>query len=315
MGVECSPTPPSDSTIGRVVRLVSPEILSKIVTDFLGCLPRQSVGMLPNLYALDGKARKAALTDTGKTEIDLSLYDVATKVLIDKFVVGSKEGEAPVARDLVEKTAAGLAPGYFSADAGIGCREFADVVVRNGHDFLLVLKGNAGHVFEEMKSLPWNGTNAHKSAQRGHGRFETRCTEIFRDEPDQISKFIPSAKHYPADVIFGRILRHRTNLKTAKSSDEAAYFIASERHGTLTSEFADALVRGHWCIENELHGHRDVQLGEDDLPEMSSHASRVIGSILDLHSWLASGCGRGICYFIQRLRADPLSLIRRWQEV
>jgi predicted transposase YbfD/YdcC len=312
LGFECSPTPPSDSTLQRIVKMVDHKILADIVAQLNASLPRTGATGLPNLYAIDGKARKAAITDTGKNEIDVSIYDVGTKVAVAKLAVGAKEGEAPVARELFESVASGLEKGYISADAGIACREFAATVEKCEHDFLCIIKGNAGKIHDEMQSLPWQDAQRWTSAEKGHGRMETRATELLRLDVETMERVIPSAKMYPAGLVFGSITRTREDLKTLQKSEERTFFLLSEREEPLTAQVGDALVRGHWCIENELHRHRDVELGEDDLPRMSSQASRVIGSILDLAGWLAGGVGRGIRYFMQQLRASSVRLFQRW---
>jgi predicted transposase YbfD/YdcC len=313
LGFECSPTPPSDSTLQRMVKMIVHEKLADIIARLLDSLPRDGVPGLPNLYALDGKSRKAATTETGKNETDVSVYDVGTKVAVAKLAVAAKEGEAPVARELIEKVAPNLENGYFSADAGIACREFATTIDQSNHDFLAIIKGNAGKIHDEMKFLPWQDAQSWFSAEKGHGRRETRTTRILRLDEDAVEKMVPSAKMYPAGMIFGSILRTRESVKTGESSEQQTWFLLSEKNKPLTAQVVDAMVRGHWCVENELHRHRDVELGEDDLPNMSSQASRVIGSILDLPSWLAGGCGRGIRYFMQQLRANSVRLFQRWQ--
>lgn len=313
LGYECSPTPPSDSTLQRMVKMIDQNKLAEIVGGLLASLPRISVFGLPNLYALDGKSRKAATTDTGKNEIDVSVYDVGTKVAVAKLAVGAKEGEAPIARELIEKVAPGLKKGYFSADAGIACREFATTIEQSGHDFISVIKGNAGNIHEEMKFLPWQDAQSWFSAEEGHGRKETRTTKILRLDGEAVEKLVPSASTYPAGIIFGSIFRTREDIKTGERSEQHTWFVFSEKDGPLSVQVVDALIRGHWCVENELHRHRDVELGEDDLPKMSSKASRVIGSILDLAGWLAGGCGRGFRYYMQQFRASSVRLFQRWQ--
>jgi Transposase DDE domain len=315
LGFECSPTPPSDSTLQRVVKMVSHETFASLVSRLVDSLSRKCVTGLPNLYAIDGKSRKAAPTETGKCEIDVSVYDVATKVPVGKVPVGAKEGEAPAARQLIEGLASRLDDGYFSADAGIACREFTLTVDKTNHNFIAFIKGNAGKIHDELPLLPWNDAQTWFSAEKGHGRRETRTTKILRLDAELVDEYAPSARHYPAEVAFGSIVRTREVLKTGEKSEQQSWFIFSEKHGPLTVQVVDALVRGHWCVENELHRHRDVELGEDDLSQMSTHASRVIGTVLDLAGWLAGGCGRGIRYFMQQLRASSVRLFQRWQQI
>lgn len=315
LGFECSPTSPSDTTVQRMLKAMNHEKLASLIERLLWSLPRQSVFGLPNLYAADGKSRKAALTESGKAEIDVSLYDAATKVSIAKLAAGNKEGEAPIARDLIKKVSPRLEAGYISADAGIACREFAATVHETKHDFISFVKGNAGKIYDEMKDLSWQDADVWHSSEKGHGRFETRTTRILRIGPELVEEKIPSALSYPNGLVFGSIFRTRREVKSGKESDEQSFFLLSEKNGPLSVQVVDAMVRGHWGIENELHRHRDVELGEDDLARMSTQASRIIGSILDLAQWLAGGCGRGIRYFMEQFRASSVFLFKRWQMI
>ena len=88
---------------------------------------------------------------------------------------GCKEGEAPVARELIKKIAPSLEKGYFSADAGIACREFTTTIEESGHDFIAVIKGNAGKIHDEMKFLPWKDAHSWFSAEKGHGRRDVNA--------------------------------------------------------------------------------------------------------------------------------------------
>jgi len=218
------------------------ESLSDLTLALLNSIPREAVFGLPNLYAIDGKARKAALTESGKCEIDVSIFDVATGVTVAKAAVAAKEGEAPVARDLVAAHASRLPPGYFAADAGIACRELAALIARIGHDFLFPVKGNAGKIFDEVKGLSWEDVASWESAEKGHGRWETRETKIIRLNAEETEKQIPSAVFFPQGLIYLEVTRTRINQKTFESSWEKAYFLATENNGAVTTQVSDALI-------------------------------------------------------------------------
>lgn len=71
---------------------------------------------------------------------------------------------------------------------------------------------------------------------------------------------------------------HRVRQLPAKTEQETVYGITS-----LTPEEADpqrllGLARGHWGIENRLHGVRDVTLGEDACRVRSGSAPQVLAA-------------------------------------
>ena len=314
VGVPCADRPPSDSTIGRLIRNAGKEQLEAIVLGLMASLPENETDQTP-LYAVDGKARKAAITESGKCEIDVSVFDVNNERPVAKRVAGNKEGEAPVARELIREIADKLRPGTFTADAGISCRETAQLIFETGHDFLFAIKGNAGHLFDEMTNLPWDSYPVSFTFEEGHGRAEARGVRLASLTLDEVRELIPSSEYFPTPIVFARIDRHRTQSATGNTSLEHAFFVASEQNQTWTAPSIGLAARQHWAVENNLHRHRYVELGEDDLHTMSVESSRVTGVFLDLLTWLSGGCGRGIRYFLQQFRASPLGLLRLWTEL
>lgn len=317
IGAECSESSPSDSTIGRICKHIDPAKLSAIIEAIeleesaveFETIANDSV---PAIFAIDGKARTAAPTGTGKCEIDVAIFDARRKVLIGKVPVGAKEGEQPAAREAVAKFARFLPSGFFTADAGIACRAFTKTVTDNFHDYVLSVKENAGELHQLLEALPWDEFECETGlTEKGHGRTEGRFLHLSRVPRGQMD--ILDA--YAELSIIGRIERFRLNNATGARSRTYSYFIASEKHTALTEATAFEALRAHWSIENNLHRTRDVELGEDDLMKMSCSSSRTIGAFLDLVPLIARGTGAGIRYVLQALRADPMAMLEDWLAV
>lgn len=314
LGVECANTAPSDSTIGRLCKRIDVEKLGKIVEklandEYASELKSEPQSDIVPLFALDGKARIAAPTGTGKYEMDVSVFDARRKLLVGKISIGAKEGEQPAAREAVAKFAPSLPSGYFTADAGISCRALTKTITENFHDYLLTVKENAGEIYYLLRGLPWDEFDCETgSIERGHGRMEWRflhMSRVPRGNLDVLDAY--------ADLsIVGRVERYRIEESTGERTRGYAYFLASEKHNELTEATALDGLRSHWAIENNLHRTRDVELGEDDLMTMSCSSSRTIGTFLDLVPYIARGTGAGIRYFMQTLRADPMAILESW---
>jgi predicted transposase YbfD/YdcC len=65
-----------------------------------------------------------------------------------------------------------------------------------------------------------------------------------------------------------------------KETSETRYYISSE-HG-LSANYFNALVRGHWAIENQLHWHLDVTFKEDDSRVRTGNAPENLSTLRKL---------------------------------
>jgi len=121
------------------------------------------------------------------------------------------------------------------------------------------------------------------SADNRHGRWETRETKIIRLNAEETERQIPSASFFSVRTHLRRSHSNPHQSKNLRVLLRRGVFPGNrKKNRVLTTQVSDALIRRYWSIENNLHGHRDVQLGEIDLSSMSPHSSRIIGSIFDV---------------------------------
>jgi predicted transposase YbfD/YdcC len=146
----------------------------------------------------------------------------------------------------------------------MGCqKEIAAKVVSRGADYLLALKGNQGHLLEDVQQsiqAALEGGPAglqHETVateERGHGRVEKRiCTVVY-----DLGK-VRDRDLWPQLRVLGMCTSERT--VAGQTSCETRYFIGSRRAGAA---FYLEGLRNHWGIENGLHWRMDVIFGEDD---------------------------------------------------
>jgi len=93
------------------------------------------------------------------------------------------------------------------------------------------------------------------TTEKGHGRLETRSLTCGNAHIEDVD--------WPDVQQVVRRECERILLKTGKRTSEVSYGLVSlppEEAGATTIE---ALWRGHWTIENQLHYVRDVSFGED----------------------------------------------------
>lgn len=82
---------------------------------------------------------------------------------------------------------------------------------------------------------------------------------------------------------------HRVRQSRDKVEEETVYGISSLAVGTADARRFQELVRGHWGIENRLHGVRDVTLGEDGCPVRSGTAPQVLAALRNVVVHLLAG--------------------------
>ncbi len=106
----------------------------------------------------------------------------------------------------------------------------------------------------------------------GHGRKEERTYIVITNLED-----IRDRKLWAGLTSVGMCLRERT--VNGKTTEEPHYFIASGRMGARKAAHA---MRSHWSIENNLHWHLDVHLGEDRSRIQERNAARNFASMRKL---------------------------------
>jgi predicted transposase YbfD/YdcC len=132
-------------------------------------------------------------------------------------------------------------------------------VVEDKHGHLLVgLKGNREALLDEVAKAFGTIAPARIACDRdvdaGHGRIEIRIAEVIPLRTQ--SKYT----HLHTAV---RVHRTRTSKKTGKTSQETSYYVATFAADLFAAAEVQALVRGHWAIENRLHHVKDRTMQED----------------------------------------------------
>ena len=200
------------------------------------------------------------------------------------------DGEILALRKLIE--ALDIRSITITADALHCQRETCDLIVREGGDHCLQLKGNQGDMLTDVKAFTndqhTDYIDQHTSIDADHGRMEERSYCVY-DVPEYLEK-THDWPHLQSFV-------HVTSKREAggKTSHSERLYLLSER---LTAQAADALIRGHWQIENSLHWSLGVVMNDDQHRARKDHTPanfaalrRIALSIIKANS--AKGSNRG----------------------
>jgi predicted transposase YbfD/YdcC len=251
---------PSHDTFERLFARLDPRAFQRCFLDWVRSWQEAVPG--PH-FAIDGKTlcgsagRAAGL---GPLQV-VSVWATKTRLSLGEVAVaeGSNEITAiPRVLELLE-----LHGALVTIDAA-GCqKEIARQIVAGGGDYILTVKGNQGHLLDDIRECIIRADEADyagidydewQSEERGHGRHEKRSYLVIRD-PEGIR----DVAEWAGLRVIGLCYRERT--VGGRTSEEVRYFIGNKRAG---ARYYGKALRNHWQVENNLHWQLDVTFGEDD---------------------------------------------------
>jgi len=271
-------------------------------------LAKQPNKPLPQ-YALDGKARAGCVsTATGRHEIDLTLFSPDTKQVLAQRTLADKEGEPNAAVEIILAEARSLPKGIFTGDAGILSPRVVSAVAGQKQGFIFGIKGNAGKVFDTIKSYSWDQMPfVSETFFKGHGRGEARGLKKI-----SVSSFgTPElfAKYDDVSVVF-QVTRVIEQLSSGEMGKEVSYYVGSASAAALSPRQAQAYIRDHWGQES-FHWVKDVVLGEDASHQKRNNGSRILGilrtAVVEVGMRLFGSTKR----FVDHFSADPKKMLEK----
>jgi predicted transposase YbfD/YdcC len=209
------------------------------------------------LVSLDGYAGKGAICM-------VNAWASENRIALGQCKVDEKSNEITAIPELLSLLE--IAGCIITIDA-IGCQtEIARQIVSQGGDYVLAVKENQGHLYEDL--VYWFGLylkeenplsyveSYHKTTSKDHGQIELRQCFVLKAQAHQ--KSVPRLAEWEDIQSLVLILSERRVGKQV--STQARYYISSLEPDA--SKLLDA-VRSHWEVENSLHWVLDVVFDED----------------------------------------------------
>jgi predicted transposase YbfD/YdcC len=254
---------PSHDTFGDVFGRLQPE---QFETSFLSWVQAVMGASGGKIVAIDGKTlRRSHDRRLGKNAIHMvSAWASANHLLLGQVKVDEKSNEITAIPALLEMLALG---GCIVTIDAIGTQtEIARAIVDQGADYVLAVKENQGHLYEDVLATFQEAQQRRfehvphtyaKTTNKGHGRVEIReCWVIERLD------YLEALRTTQDWAELHSLIMVRAERRLGQQvSVERRYYISSL---PAHAERLLAIIRSHWGIENELHWCLDVAFREDD---------------------------------------------------
>jgi predicted transposase YbfD/YdcC len=252
---------PSHDTFNRVFARLNPQRFRACFISWISAVSEVTAGQV---ISVDGKVLRGSHDRrSGKGAIDMvSAWASANRLVLGQTKVDDKSNEIAAIPELLGVLE--VAGCIVTIDA-IGCqKDIAKQIVAQDGDYVLSLKENQGHLYEDVellfKDLERSDYTAYrydyeKTVDKGHGRIEIR--ECWTISEAEVLRYLRGAENWEKLTTVSRIRSQR--WVGEEKSVEDRYHIASIS-GAKRTLWA---VRSHWGIENGLHWVLDIAFDED----------------------------------------------------
>lgn len=263
---------PSHDTFGRVFAKLKPEEFRKRFIEWVRAVETLTAGQV---IAVDGKKlRRSHDQQAGKAAIYMvSAWATENQLVLGQTKVADKSNEITAIPELLRLL--DISGCIVTVDA-IGTQtEIAETIVNGGGDYLLAVKENQGHLYEDIQCLfEVDVAQGMKYAQyshaqhvtKGHGRIETR--ECWATDREEYLSLLRKRQQWKGLKSVIRIASERKIGEVTET--QTRYFISSLPANAKTLL---KVKRSHWKIENQVHWVLDIAFREDESRVRQDHAA------------------------------------------
>jgi predicted transposase YbfD/YdcC len=246
---------PCHDAYSRLFRLMKPTSLQAFFDKF-----RSDFAAAHTEYpaiAIDGKEMRRSF-DKAAAQSNLNVVTAfahGARLSLGMTQSAKGGGEILALRELIEML--DIRGITITADALHCQRETCDLIVLEGGDYCMQLKGNQGDMQADVRAFVADQDieyiDEYTSVDGDHGRVEERSYRVY-DVPD----YLAETHQWPHLGAFVHVVSKRIVDQTTKHS-ERLYLLSK----CVTAQAAATLIRGHWEIENSLHWSLDVVMNDD----------------------------------------------------
>jgi predicted transposase YbfD/YdcC len=251
---------PSHDTFGRVFRLLGPKEFQESFLNWIKAVNKITGGQV---IAIDGKTLRHSFDKgEGKGAIHMvSAWATANSLVLGQVKVDDKSNEITAIPELLKMLEVS---GCIVTIDAMGCqKKIAGLIIDQGADYVLALKGNHGDLHEDVEfffeDALKNGFgdfeySFYENIDGDHGRIETRRYWSVSD-----INWITQKEQWKGFTSICMVESERC-IGDKKSIERRHYISSLDSDATRLSH----AIRGHWGIENSLHWVLDIAFREDE---------------------------------------------------
>jgi predicted transposase YbfD/YdcC len=301
--------PPCAATLHTVLRGLDREVFEAQVGAWSEALlagtPRSPD--TEEAIAVDGKTLRGSKKQGAPGAHLLSALAPRLGLTLAQHAVAAKRNEIPAALELLRQL--GLTGRVVTMDALLTPRAIAQQIVDAEGDYGLIVKDNQPQVREDIETVcappPMVGETrtVAETVDCGHGRIEQRRW--------QTSDVLVGYSDWPGLAQVFSLARQSLIKKTGEVRAEVIAGVTSLDPERTTAARLLGLVRGHWSIENQSHGVRDVTFDEDRSQVRCGNIPQVMTTLRNTAIGLMRRAGdTNIAAACRRVAAQPALALR-----
>lgn len=287
---------PTGQTLSNVFALIKHEQFNQCLIAHVNSLNQHAQSQI---IAIDGKVLRGSNTFFKKAVHAVSAWSVEGGVTLAQTFVDEKSNEITAIPKLL--SAMDLQNKIITIDAMGTQTEIADLIIENGGDYVLALKGNQGATHKAVSQIfrqkldqynlltdpSWDSYIA--PLDSSHGRETQRvvlaCSHLKTVCPEVLEKW----PHMQS--IIGVVVQRKHKNSEKIPALETRYYISSL---SSSSEKFHDIIKKHWSIENQCHWVMDVTFKQDQNQTHVGNAAKNLSTILRIcHNTLKSSGLKG----------------------